>query len=86
MENEVMSYEEEIMEPEVEFDEVGTENSGLSTGLAMLIGAGLTAASIAAVKLGKKVYAKIKARKELRQPDEGDVIEVTDEDLMDVTK
>lgn len=86
MENEVMSYEEEIMEPEVEFDEVGTENSGLSTGLAMLIGAGLTIATAAIVKLGKKAYAAYKAKKELRHPDEGDVIEVTDEDLMDVTK
>lgn len=86
MENEIMNYEEEVMEPEVEFDEVETENSGMSTGVAMLIGAGLTAATIAAVKLGKKLYAKIKAHKELRQPDEDEFVEMTDEDVVNVTK
>ena len=52
MENEVMNYDE-AMETEVENDIVETEDSGMSTGVAMLIGAGLTAASVAAVKLGK---------------------------------
>lgn len=84
MENEIMDYEE-IMEPEVEIDEVETESS-MNVGMAVLIGAGLTAAGVAAVKLGKKLYAKIKAHKELRQPDEDDVVEVTDEDIESVTK
>lgn len=84
MENEIMDYEE-VMEPEVEIDEVETE-SGMNVGMAVLIGAGLTAAGVAAVKLGKKLYAKIKAHKELRQPDEDDIIEVTDEDIDNVTK
>lgn len=86
MENEIMNYEEEVMEPEVEIDEVETENSGMNVGVAVLIGAGLTAAGVAAVKLGKKLYAKIKAHKELRQPDDDEVVEVTDEDVMSVVK
>lgn len=86
MENEIMNYEEEVMEPEFEIDEVEREESGMSAGVAVLIGAGVTAAGIAAVKLGKKLYAKIKARKELRQPDEDEIVEVTDEDIMDVTE
>ena len=85
MENEVMNYEEEVMEPEFEIDEV-ERDSGMSAGVAVLIGAGVTAAGIAAVKLGKKLYAKIKARKELRQPDEDEIVEVTDEDIMDVVE
>lgn len=85
MENEIMDYEEEVMEPEVEIDEVEGD-SGMSAGVAVLIGAGVTVAGIAAVKLGKKLYAKIKAHKEVRQPDEDDIVEVTDEDVMSVTK
>lgn len=85
MENEVMNYEEEMI-PEVETYEMESEGSGLSTGVAMLIGAGLTAASVAAVKLGKNLYAKFKAKKELRLFDEDDAVEVTDEDVMSVTK
>ena len=78
MENEVMNYDE-AMETEVENDIVETEDSGMSTGVAMLIGAGLTAASVAAVKLGKKVIAKFKARKENQEAIEEDFEEVTDE-------
>ena len=78
MENEVMNYDE-AMETEVENDIVETEDSGMSTGVAMLIGAGLTAASVAAVKLGKKVIAKLKARKENQEAVEEDFEEVTDE-------
>ena len=78
MENEVMNYDEG-METEVENDIVETEDSGMSTGVAMLIGAGLTAASVAAVKLGKKVIAKFKARKENQEAIEEDFEEVTDE-------
>lgn len=85
MENEVMNYEEEMI-PEVETYEMESEGSGLSTGVAMLIGAGLTIAATAAVKLGKKVYAAYKAKKELRLIDEDDTVEVTDEDIMNVTK
>ena len=78
MENEVMNYDE-AMETEVENDMVETEDSGMSTGVAMLIGAGLTAASVAAVKLGKKVIAKFKARKDNQETVEEDFEDVTDE-------
>lgn len=79
MENEIMEYEE-VMEPEVETYEAETEESGMSVGLAMLIGAGLTAATVAAVKLGKKAINKIKAKKALQQSDEDDFVDVVDED------
>lgn len=78
MENEIMNYDE-AMETEVENDVVETEDSGMSTGVAMLLGAGLTAASVAAVKLGKKVIARFKARKEDQEAVEEDFEDVTDE-------
>lgn len=49
----------------VEGDVVTVEKSGMSTGLAMLVGAGLTLATIAGVKIAKKAYAKRKKVKEL---------------------
>jgi hypothetical protein len=84
MENEIMNYEDEVME--VEFADVDDEKEGMSTGLAVLIGAGITAATVAAVALGKKVWSTIKARRELRKPAEGEIVEVTDADIEDVTK
>lgn len=78
MENEIMNYEE-VMEPEIETYETESEESGVSVGLAVLIGAGLTAAGIAAVKLGRKAFIKIKARQELRESEE-DFVEVTDDE------
>lgn len=86
MENEVMNYEEEIMEPEIEAFEMESESSGMATGVAMLIGAGLAAAGVAVVKLGKKAFAAYKAKKELRLVEEDEFVEVTDEDIMNVTK
>lgn len=77
-----MNYNEEVMEPEVETDEVETENSGIGTGMAMLIGAGLTVATTAIIKLGKKAYAKIKSKKESRRSKD-DIEEMTDEEDMD---
>lgn len=78
MENEIMNYEEEVMEPEVEIDEAETEDSGISTGVAMMIGAGLTVAATAVVRLGKKAFAAYKAKKEARKANEEDCEEVTD--------
>lgn len=80
MENEIMNYEEEVMDPEVETEEVETERSGMSTGAAMLLGAGLTIATTAVIKLGKKLYATIKAKKEQRKDHEEDLEEVTDDE------
>ena len=86
MENEVMENEE-VMEPEVDITEEESGNSAIGFGLAVAIGAGLTLAATAAVKFGKKAYAKIKAKKE--QPDdtdERDFVIPTDEEIDNVTK
>lgn len=77
MENEIMNYEE-VMDNEVECDEVETESSGMGTGAAVLLGAGLTLATAAVVKLGKKMFAAIKAKKEAKEAEEEDFEEVTD--------
>ena len=86
MENEIMNYENEVMENEMDVYEVESEESGISTGLAMLIGAGITAAGVAVVGLGKKLWAKHKAKKELRLVDEDDFVEMTDERMEEVSK
>ena len=86
MENEIMNYEDEVMENEVDIYEMESEESGIGTGLAMLIGAGITAAGVAVVGLGKKLWAKHKANKELKLVDKDDFVEVTDEQIKNVTK
>lgn len=80
MENEeLVNYEE--MDPEVETE---PEDSGMSTGVAMMIGAGLAVAATAAIKLGKKIISKIKAKKE--PEDRVDFVIPSDEELNNVTK
>lgn len=86
MENEIMDYENEVMDSEVETFEVESKKSGMSTGMAMLFGAGLTVATTVVVKLVKKLVANAKAKKELRKPEEGHVVEPTDEEIMEVTE
>ena len=63
MENEEMELEVIEMEPE-------TEEKGIGTGLAMAIGALLTAGGIAGVKGVKKLLAKRKTNKDLEVEDE----------------
>lgn len=58
--NEVMVEQETTQEPEIYYEE---GRSGMSTGVAMLIGSGLTLAAIAVGKKLKKVYDNIKASK-----------------------
>lgn len=82
MENEIMNYEEEVIEPEVEV-EPDEKSSGLGTGVAMLIGAGLTIATTAVIKFGKKLYAKHKAKKQ--QKDDDDYEETYPEESDDET-
>lgn len=73
--NEIMNYEEiEVMDDAVMAD----EDTGMATGIAMLIGAGLTLAVGAGVKFGKKAYAAYKAKKELRKPDKEIIVEPED--------
>lgn len=77
--NEIMNYEDiEIMDDEI----VADGGSGIGTGIAMLIGAGLACAVGAGIKLGKKVYAGYKAKRELKKPDKE--ILVNPEDLEEV--
>ena len=86
MEDENMNTEDEVMDTEIATTEAEPEETGMGTGVAMLIGAVLTLAVGAAVKVGKKLYAKYKAKKELRKPNDDDIVEVTDEDIENVTK
>lgn len=79
MENENMNYDD-AMENEVEAEEAETESSGIGTGAAMLIGAGLTMATAAIVKLGKKLFAAHKAKKESLEAEEDDSEDVADEE------
>lgn len=71
------------IEPVDEFEvEVVDESSGIGTGLAMLIGSGLTVAAIVAGKKLMKVWKDRKAKKEQKYDefDEFDVAEVDDEE------
>lgn len=77
--NELMNVEEiEVMDDVV----VAEEKSGIGTGAAMLIGAGLTLAVSAGVKLVKKGIAAYKAKKEIRKPDHEVLVE--DEDIEEI--
>ena len=84
MENEIMNYEDEAMDMDIET--VETDCSGISTGKAIAIGAGLAIVATAVVKLVKKAVAKHKAKKELHLVDEDDFVEVTDEQVEEVAK
>lgn len=86
--DEIMNYEEENMTNEIACVETEAEGSGISTGVAMAIGAGLVVATTAIVKGVKKLWAKHKAKKaEQKQPgEEHDFVEVTDEEIKNVTK
>ena len=85
MEDTIMN-EEEVMDTEMDTIDMEPEDTGMSTGAAMLIGAGITLAVGAVVKLGKKGIDYIKAKKALRKPEEGSEVEVTDDDVKKVTK
>ena len=86
---EEMNYIEEIETEEpievMDAVEVESEESGIGAGMAALITAGVVAAGAAAVHWGKKLWAKHKARKELRKPDEDQPVELSDEGIENVT-
>lgn len=73
--NEIMINEDYDVNNDVIAEE---EGSGMGTGMAMLIGAGLTLAVGGAVKLGKKAYAAYKAKKELHKPENEVIVEPED--------
>lgn len=85
MENEsmnIMDYDENTAIEEVNNDETEEvqDSSGMSTGVAMLIGAGLTIATGGLIKLGKKLVNKYKAKKEAQKADESEDYEVVDDE------
>lgn len=86
MENEIMNYAEEVMEPEFEVVDAVSGKSGIGAGMTMLIAVGLTVATGAIVTLGKKAWDKHKAKKALHLVDENDNVEPTEEEIMAVTK
>lgn len=83
MENEIMNYED-VMDTEVEVIEMENEDSGVGAGKVALICAGVALAGTAVVTLGKKLYAKYKAHKEMRKPEEGQAEEITYEQIEEV--
>ena len=82
--NEIMSYEDEVLDNEIEVVEMEAEKPGISTGVAIAIGAGLTLAVTAGIKLVKKAIAKHKAKKELRLVDADEFVEPTEEQIVEV--
>ena len=74
--NEIMINEEFDM---VDEHIVADDGNGIGTGAAMLIGAGLAFAVGAAVNLGKKGIAKIKASHAKKKADEAVPAEETDQ-------
>lgn len=85
-ENIEMIEETEDMNPEFDTVEVDTEESGLGKMAILAIGAIGTAAIGAAVAIGKKLWNKHKAKTALRQPDEEEPVEVTEEMIEEVTE
>ena len=77
--NEIMN---EVMDTVIE-DVVGDTIPAKGTGTTVAIVAGVTLAVGAGVKLAKKGVAWIKAKKELRQPEEEIIVEP--EDVVEVT-
>ena len=83
--------ENEIMVNEEPNDALATdrpieERTQMSTATAMLIGSGLTLAVIVGVKKGKKLLAKIRAKKEAsKKENDSDVIDIEEDDVRDIT-
>ena len=88
MNEEIMNYEEEVMTPDYDIIEEGTGEgkSGLGSMAFMAIGAALAVGGTYLAKGAKKLWNKHKAKKELRQPNDGEIVEVTDEQIMEVAE
>lgn len=86
MNEEIMNYEEEMMDNEIACVEAEPEGSGISTGAAIAIGAGIAVAVTAVVKLGKKLIAKHRTKKELKAAEEHDFVDLTDEEVEEFKK
>lgn len=84
--NKLMVVENENDEIE-EYSEEYSEESRMSTGLAMLIGSGLTLATVAGVKLFKNWRANKKKNEEECEDSEVEVkVEVEPDEVVDETK
>lgn len=70
MNEEIMEMEQVTEETQPEMIE--EEQSGIGTLAAMAIGGLLTAAGFAAVKGGRKVWAKLKAKRDAAKNDDGE--------------
>lgn len=77
--NEIMNEGMEIIE-----EVVADKAPGMNPGVAMLIGAGLTLAVGAGIKLVKKGIAALKAKKEAAE--QHDFVDIDDEEVQSVTK
>lgn len=75
---EFMNNEMDVINVDADLSEV-EGNSGMSTGVAMLVGAGLTLAITAGVKLAKKLWNDHKAKKEAEDVALRDVVDAADE-------
>jgi hypothetical protein len=73
--NEIMQVANEVMDEGI----VADATTGISTGTAMLIGAGVTAATFAVIGLVKRGIAAIKAKKAEQQSDFVDDCDLVDE-------
>lgn len=73
-ENEIMVTEEAMNEE----PEVMEEKSGMSTGLAMVLGGLITAGAIAGGKKLKSLWDKHKAKKEIALTQDSDEVTITD--------
>lgn len=83
-EYELMDMNEEVVENEYSEIVNPGESSSIGTGVAIAIGAGIATAVIGGVKLVKKLIKKAKAKKELHKIPEGEVVEVTEDQIQEV--
>ena len=86
MENINMTNEEKVMDAVTENIETGVEKSGTGIGKKLLIWGGVALASIAGLALGLIAHNKHEADTELHTPDDDQIIETTDEDIMSVVE
>lgn len=82
-ENEIMNVEDEENEIAIVNEE---ENSGISTGLAMLLGSGLTLVGMAGFKFGKRIWERRRANRKHKSEeyDDEDVVDVDENDITDI--
>lgn len=77
----MMNEENNVMVSEVtnEEPEQFEESSGISTGMAMLIGAGLALAGAKVLKHAKNAYGRFKEKQKSKNEEEPTVIDITDD-------